>query len=82
MLNLVEEMLALAAIRPIFHSEADFQHALALSLIARHPDLELRLEHPRDGVAGAIDIIGRSGGRRVLALELKYLCGAFAVPIR
>lgn len=80
-LNLAEEMLALSKQRPIFHSEADFQHELGMSLRSRHPALSLRLEHPRDDAPGAIDIVGRAAGKRALALELKYLCGSLITQL-
>lgn len=76
MIDLNEEMRRLALARPVFHSEADFQHALAWSLKEGHPDLHLRLEAPRPGRPGAIDLIARRAGATVLALELKYICVA------
>lgn len=36
----------LARRRPIFHSEADFQFALAWELQTLHPEADIRLEHP------------------------------------
>jgi len=63
----------LSARRPIFHSEADFQHALAWQIQLEHADADLRLEHPLvDGQRGAIDILVRLDNQ-VFALELKYL---------
>ncbi|MCB0055647.1 MAG: hypothetical protein KDE45_01425 [Caldilineaceae bacterium] len=64
----------LAARRPVFHSEADFQHELALHIRDVHPNLQVRLEYPlaRPGNA-AIDILIRND-REEMALELKYLC--------
>ena len=35
---------SLAAKRPIFHSEADFQHALAWEVQLAHPNAGIRLE--------------------------------------
>lgn len=48
----VEQTMArLAARRPIFHSEADFQHAFAWQVQIDHPDARIRLEtRPRPGV--------------------------------
>lgn len=37
---------SLADRRPIFHSEADFQHALAWEIHLVHPEVEVRLEVP------------------------------------
>lgn len=39
-------MHTMATARPVFHSEADFQHAFAWELQRRHPDAALRLERP------------------------------------
>ncbi len=66
-------MAQLAKERPIFHSEADFQHALAWAIHRSRPDAELRLERPL-GVAGQmlhIDMCLVDGTHRY-ALELKY----------
>jgi hypothetical protein len=66
-----ETMAALALVRPLFHSEADFQHAFAWQLHSAHPDARIRLEtRPRPGVR--LDVMALIGGRRV-AVELKYL---------
>ena len=63
----------LAERRPIFHSEADLQHALAWHLKEFHPRLEIRLEYPLARPANtAIDILIRNGDQE-MALELKYL---------
>ena len=66
-----ETMAALARVRPLFHSEADFQHAFAWQLHSADPDARIRLEtRPRPGVR--LDVMALIGGRRV-AVELKYL---------
>lgn len=64
-------MAALAKRRPVFHSEADFQHELAWTIRERHPDAGIRLEYPLplDGPRGAIDIWLTDGPT---AIELKY----------
>ena len=63
---------ALAARRPVFHSEADFQFALAWTLRELHPDVEVRLEYPTPWEArGYIDIWLREGDGAT-AIELKY----------
>ena len=60
--------------RPIFHSEADFQHALAWEIQRYHPEANIRLEY-RPIISGArmyVDVwVGFPDGR-VFALELKY----------
>ena len=63
----------LATKRPVFHSEADFQHALAWELHQHDPTLTLRLEKPitAAGKPGAVDILVVTTGG-VVAIELKY----------
>ena len=48
--ELVDALTALAAERPVFHSEADFQHGFAWQLHALQPELGsvLRLGRNRD----------------------------------
>jgi hypothetical protein len=63
----------LARRRPIFHSEADFQHEFAWQARTIQPQLRVRLERPFPGrSSGAIDIIFSHGGEEH-AVELKYL---------
>jgi hypothetical protein len=63
----------LAVRRPIFHSEADFQHELAWELRQSIPDCEVRLERPITGAfRGAVDIVILWQGVHY-GLELKYL---------
>ena len=64
---------ALARERPAFHSEADFQHALAWRLPEIDPGTEVRLERPTpwEGPRGAVDIWLRGAGGAA-AIELKY----------
>ena len=45
MLDIANLMLGLSKSRPIFHSEADFQHALAWQIHERLPDCQVRLEY-------------------------------------
>jgi len=59
----------LAAKRPIFHSEADFQHALAWELHLADPAGEVRLERPIAGMHVDLVVRSRTGN---CALELKY----------
>ena len=66
-------MARLAQRRPLFCSEADFQHELAYDLRRSDPDVNVRLEYPLGpGLRGAIDILLFGAHRH--ALELKYLC--------
>ncbi len=64
-------MASLANRRPVFHSEADFQFALAWELQKRHPEVEVRLEYPMPlgGAQGRIDIWLED---IATAIELKY----------
>lgn len=45
-LDLPMALSGLAQRRPIFHSEADFQFALAWEIQTLHPEADIRLEHP------------------------------------
>lgn len=71
--NLIgEAMQALARKRALFHSEADFQHALAWEVQTAHPDAKIRLEkrvatNPNIDVDVLIELDGF-----VLGVELKY----------
>lgn len=61
--------------RPIFHSEADFQHALAWLIHRQHPAAQIRLEtRPERGVR--LDIVVGLHDERI-AIELKYLAARF-----
>lgn len=64
----------LASKRPVFHSEADFQHALAWQLHETHKELSIRLEYPMPVESGRIhvDVWASNDSGNVLALELKY----------
>jgi hypothetical protein len=71
-------MAVLSQQRPIFHSEADFQHALAWMLHVHHPHATVRLEHPfslGEG-QGHIDLLATIGKERH-AIELKYKTSVF-----
>jgi hypothetical protein len=72
--DVVGALSALSARRPVFHSERDFQHALAWQIQLSHPQAEIRLEsRPRRSVH--LDMLIRLDGRRT-AIELKYLVAA------
>lgn len=74
MLDLNQILESLAKKRPVFHSEADFQHALAWEIHHAKPDAAIRLELPvraDDGRAVHIDLLVVSGHQR-FAIELKY----------
>ena len=64
----------LARKRPLFHSEADFQHALAWEIRERYPDARLRLEY-RPALADTriyVDIWVAFGDGTIATFELKY----------
>ncbi len=65
-------MRELSETRPIFHSEADFQHALAWQIHEAMPDSQIRLEYPfrHDGNTMNLDIWLPT---ERMAIELKYL---------
>ncbi|MCG3133017.1 MAG: hypothetical protein HMLKMBBP_00103 [Planctomycetes bacterium] len=81
-LELPRALTALAPRRPLFHSEADFQHALAWELAASGLATEIRLERPLDHAADRlyVDVVARVGDTRV-AIELKYWSRVLAVEI-
>jgi hypothetical protein len=64
---------ALRRSRPVFHSEADFQQALAWTIHVSDPSVRVRLEtRPTPGMR--LDLLAwRPDLGRYLALELKYL---------
>ena len=71
--NIQETLQRLAAQRPIFHSEADFQHALAWSVHQSDPNAVIRLEVPfrTDDYSEYLDLLIISGDQS-FAVELKY----------
>ena len=72
MLDIANLMLGLSKSRPIFHSEADFQHAFAWQIHERLPDCQVRLEYnplPAQKKRMYLDIWVQS---LKVATELKY----------
>jgi hypothetical protein len=70
---------ALAVRRPIFHSERDFQHALAWQVQLAYPAAQIRLEtRPRRGVH--LDLLVRLDGTST-AIELKYLLAGLRATV-
>jgi hypothetical protein len=70
----VDDLLACLAVgRPVFHSEADFQHAFAWLLHHTHPEFELRLEIPLHAPEGVVhlDLLATSRDQSI-AVETKY----------
>lgn len=63
----------LADSRPLFHSEADLQHALAWELHRSHPEAVVRLElRPDPALRESVDLVVVVDGCKVF-IELKYL---------
>ena len=59
--------------RPVFHSEADFQHAFAWEAHQMDPDLQIRLEtHPEPSVRLDL-LLARPDLHAYTVVELKYL---------
>ena len=73
MIDLVGAMRVLAAHRPIFNSEADFQPSLALEIQRAHPSARLRLEYRPVYLdrRGYLDLWVADSGWAA-AIELKY----------
>lgn len=70
-MDLQAVMRTLAGKRPVFHSEADFQHALAMEIARLDPAAQVRLEYrPLSDERVYLDLW--IGGERSLAIELKY----------
>lgn len=72
-MNIQEIMDSLARMRPVFHNEADFQHALAWELRERY-ECKIRLEQRMEidpKRRTYLDILLEKEGRRT-AIELKY----------
>jgi hypothetical protein len=71
--NIHDLLTDVASSRPIFHSEADFQHTVAWELHGRLPDASIRLEKPIQINGGAVhlDVLVQRDNATV-AIELKY----------
>lgn len=75
-----EVMSELSRERPVFHSEADFQHAFAQQLAKMHPNLSVRLEIPYRSIGSAepdsrfvVDLFCSDPGTGgATAVEFKY----------
>lgn len=81
-MNIRETLATLARQRPIFHSEADFQHALAWVIHQQIPAASIRLEFPIPFVArlNHVDIWIKQP-KSILAIELKYKTRALSVQL-
>lgn len=82
MLDIAEILIALAAQRPIFHSEADFQHAFAWEIHRRLPNASIRLEFPVRPLNKQLFLdVWVAQGDAIFAVELKYKTRALSVYI-
>ena len=72
MLNITEIMKDLAKGRPIFHSEADFQHALAWEIHKERKNCQVRLEYPFQGKGKNRKYLDIWLPSMEIAIELKY----------
>jgi hypothetical protein len=76
--DLAELLARLASRRPVFHSEADLQHAFAWEAHQLDPAVQVRLEtHPEPSVRLDL-LLSRPDLRRHTAVELKYLTAGWA----
>jgi hypothetical protein len=75
-------MRRLAESRPVFHSEADLQHAFAWELHQIAPDFDVRLEVPLRTPIGStyVDVLARSASMQI-GIELKYKTRALQTTI-
>ena len=72
MLDIPSLLRVLAEKRPVFHSEADFQHALAWELHGKWPQYGLRLEYRLPEVEPPVHLDIWWKHERPCAIELKY----------
>jgi hypothetical protein len=72
-MDIISILETLRAERPVFHSEADFQFALAWKIKSINPTAEIRLEYPPpEDPRKYIDILVKDGNF-VYPIELKYV---------
>jgi hypothetical protein len=84
LLDLNQILRTLAEKRPVFHSEADFQHALAWEIHTVNPGASIRLESPvrlDPGRTSHLDLLVQRDQHRY-AIELKYKTAPMTAEIR
>jgi hypothetical protein len=81
-IQISEVLTTLASKRPIFHSEAEFQHALAWEIHEELPSASLRLELPVEVKNQCLHMdIWAITADEVLAIELKYKTRGLSVQV-
>jgi len=82
MIDMNEMMSGLSGLRPVFHSEADFQHALAWEIHKKYPDCSMRLEIKPPYLRKRIYLdIWCVRGDTIIAIELKYKTRGFVANV-
>jgi hypothetical protein len=79
-LKLDKVLYTLARSRPVFHSEADFQHALAWEIHTLMPSASIRLEAPAPDKRIRLDLLVAFDAERY-AIELKYKTKAMTAKV-
>lgn len=83
MVDINEILKDLAKQRPLFHSEADFQHAFAWKIHEQLPNAAVRLELPFEDHARKLHLdVWISNGDEALAIELKYKTRAIETRVQ
>lgn len=77
-LALPEVMERLAARRPVFHSEADFQFAFAQTLAALDPGIRIRLEVPQRAARSTYVDLTCAADHVLSLVEFKYITRAWS----
>ena len=72
MIDIAQFLSALALKRPVFHSEADFQHAFAWQLHEKFPNAQIRLEYAAMVNQRIYLDLWMKTNKSVMAIELKY----------
>ena len=73
MIDITAILNSLAKRRPVFHSEADFQHAFAWEINLARPNVNIRLEYPVPTESKPYHIDVRIENKdEIVAVELKY----------
>ncbi|MGA8220773.1 MAG: hypothetical protein WB780_03900 [Candidatus Acidiferrales bacterium] len=82
MLEIDELIVALSKARPVFHSEADFQHSFAWQLHLQHPTAQIRLETVFSSALGRLhlDMFCQIADQSY-AFELKYKTRAASITL-